>query len=212
MFIYLDESYNLRDRNKKQFISINGFMALDIAKIRKRWQQARKPFANGKRRIHANDNRFNLLRQKAVEIIRTHPVYLITAFQEIQRIPFHRDKKYFTKNKLNFEKVYTDLCKQLLFSLKLDEYKRIVITIDNRKNKASLLGKNKFRAEIFKGIKIIYPDLNVEKPRLIPSSSDVLLELADFISNIFYRDYLDNEKGILSELRIKIIQIKNPLK
>ena len=211
MYIYLDESYNLKDRNKKQFISINGFMALDIAKIRKRWKQARKPFAD-KKRIHANDKYFNSLRQKAIEIIKTHPAYLITTFQEIQKIPFHKDKKYFIKNKLNFEKIYTDLCKQLLFSLKLNEYKRIVITVDNRKNKASLLGKNKFREEIFQGLKTAYPCLRIEKPRLIPSSSDILLELADFVSNIFYRDYIDNEKGILSELRIKIIQIKNPLK
>lgn len=137
---------------------------------------------------------------------------MISVFQEIQEIPFHQDKKYFVKNKLNFEKVYTDLCKQLLFTLKLNEYKRVVITIDNRKNKASLLGKNQFREEIFKGLKIVYPDSNIEKPRLIPSSSDILLELVDFVSNAFYKYYLNNKEGILSELSIKIIQIQNPLK
>jgi|GEM_PF-1366943 len=212
MYIFLDESYNLKDRNEKQFISINGFMTTNVSIIRKRWLQERKLFSNKKRRIHASDSHFNLLRQKAVEIIKTHQVYLISVFQDIRSIPYHQDKKYFTKNKLNFEKIYTDLCKHLLFSLNLNEYKKVVITIDNRKHRAGVIGKKEFRGAVEKELKVMYPDVVFEKPRLVPSSSDVLLELADFISNAFYKCYQDNEKRDLAELKIKTIQIKNPLK
>ena len=210
MYIFLDESYNLKDRNKKQFISINGFMTTNVSIIRKRWLRARIPYAH-RRRIHAHECYFSPLREKAFEIIKTHQVYLISVFQNIRSIPYHQDKKYFTKNKLNFEKIYTDLCKHLLFSLNLDEYKKVVITIDNRKNKVGMIGKKEFRDAIEKELKIMYPDVVFEKPRLIPSSSDVLLELADFISNAFYKCYQDNERCDLAELKIKTIQIKNPL-
>ena len=212
MYIYLDESYNLKDRNKKQFISVNGFMTTNVSVIRKRWLRERKLFANKKRRIHANDSHFNPLWQKAFEIIKTHQVYLISVFQDIHNIPYHQDKKYFTKNKLNFEKIYTDLCKHLLFSLNLDEYKKVVITVDNRKHRAGIIGKKEFRGAVEKELKIMYPDVVFEKPRLVPSSSDALLELADFVSNAFYRYYQDDKKRDLAELKIKTIQIKNPLK
>ena len=44
------------------------------------------------------------------------------------------------------------------------------------------------------------------------SATDVLLELADFISNIFYRAYLKDDKQYFEDLRFKMTQIKNPLK
>jgi len=211
MYIYLDESYNLKDRSKKQFISINGFMTTDVSAIRKRWLRARMPYVH-RQRIHAHERCFAKLREKAFAIIRTHQIYLISVFQDIHKIPYQHNQKYFLKNKLNFERIYTELCKHLLFSLNLDEYKKVVITIDNRKYKAGMMGKNEFRSAIKKEINITYPDVVFEKPRMIPSSSDVLLELADFVSNAFYKYYQNNEKDYLSELKIKMIQIKNPLK
>ncbi len=211
MYIYLDESYNLKDRTKPQFISINGFMTINVSTIRKRWLRDRMPYAH-RQRIHAHERYFASLRKKAFEIIRTHQVYLISVFQDIHDIPYQHNKKYFTKNKLNFEKIYIELCKHLLFSLNLNEYKKVVITIDNRKHKAGMIGKKRFRDTIEKKLKIMYPDVVFEKPRMVPSSSDVLLELADFISNAFYKYYQNNKKSDLSELKIKTIQIKNPLK
>ena len=38
MYIYLDESYNLNDKSKKQFISINGFSVLDEKGLFKKWK------------------------------------------------------------------------------------------------------------------------------------------------------------------------------
>lgn len=55
MYIYLDESYNLKDRNKKQFISINGFMVLNERSLFKKWKDYRQPFLSKNIRIHANN-------------------------------------------------------------------------------------------------------------------------------------------------------------
>ncbi len=211
MYIYLDESYNLKDRDKKQFISINGFMVFDVAKVRKAWLKARKPYVK-KQRIHAHKKIFMPLRKKAFEIIRMNQVYLLSVIQEIHLISTKKEKGYWEKDKINFEKVYIDLCRKLLFSLRLDEYKKVVITIDNRKNKSGIIGKNIFREIIKSELNTRYPDVLIKKPRLVPSSSDILLEMADFISNSFYKYYQANEQGELSDFLIKTNKIKNPLK
>jgi len=210
MFIYLDESYNLKDRSKKQFISINGFMAPNISIIRKKWLKARKQYTKRKR-IHARDSRFEPLRKKVITIIQNNNIYLLSAFQDIQKIPFHYKKQYFIKNQLNFEKVYTDICKHLLAIPEISQFSKITTVIDNRKNKNSLIGKNDFIIAIEKELKKAYPKINIERPRLLPSTSDVLLELTDFISNIFYKAYINNNENEINKLNIKVIQTKNPL-
>ena len=40
----------------------------------------------------------------------------------------------------------------------------------------------------------------------------VLLEFADFISNIFYRAYIEDNEKFFENLKFKMVQIKNPLK
>jgi hypothetical protein len=126
MYIYLDESYNLKDRNKKQFISINGFLVLDERPIFKEWKKARKPFAKAGRRIHAKERYFSGLRPKAIDAVR-----------------------------------------------------RKDITVFNFKSQ--------------------------------PSTTDILLELADFISNILYRAYLEDDVEFLDTIAHKLVQLKNPL-
>jgi hypothetical protein len=158
MYIYLDESYNLKDRDKRQFISINGFMVFDVAKVRKAWLKARKPYAK-KQRIHAHKTIFVPLRKKAFEIIKMNQIYLLSVIQEIYLISTKKEKGYWEKDKINFEKVYIDLCRKLLFSLRLDEYKKVVITIDNRKNKSGFIGKNIFREVIKSELNTRYPNV-----------------------------------------------------
>ena len=92
MYIYLDESYNLKDRDKKQFVSVNGFMVADV---------------------------------------------------------------------------------RFLF-------------------------KNEFEYTNFKFV-------------FQPSATNVLLELADFYSNIFYRAYMNDDESFLRDCRPRIYQLKNPL-
>lgn len=116
MYIYLDESYNLKNKNKKQFISINGFSVLDERALFKKWKEYRAPFV-GKRRIHAADSAFDSLRVKAL--------------------------KLFAK-----------------------------------------------------------PDVTL---------TDILLEFADFVSNIFYREYQNGNDVFFEEIDFKLVQIKNPL-
>ena len=46
---------------------------------------------------------------------------------------------------------------------------------------------------------------------ILPSSSNILLEIADFISNTFYKQYTGEEIKSLEKLKVKTIRIKNPL-
>ena len=210
MYIYLDESYNLKDRNKKQFISINGFAVLDERSLFKKWKECRYSFV-GKRRIHANDSVFNDLRLKTLKLIGRSDLTLLSVFQIVQEIPFEKEKDYFHKNKLNFDKIYFDLLKVLFGKLKLEEYKSIKIIVDSRKHKGGLLAKETFKKEIKIFLKEKYPETKTEF-KIQPSTTDILLEFADFISNIFYRAYTKNDKKFFENLKFKMVQIKNPLK
>ena len=186
MYIYLDESYNLKDRGKPQFIS--------------------------KARIHATDKRFKPLREKSIDLIYFSPdTFFITVFQDIREIPANKASFYYKKDKLDFEKVYEDLVKSLLDRLNLREYKKVIINIDNRKHREGMLGKKKFQENILSYLKQCYPN-TIFCFRILPSASNILLEIADFISNTFYKQYIDQELGFLDKLKVKTIQIKNPLK
>ncbi len=209
LYVYLDESYNLKDRTKPQFISINGFTVFEIKNLFKKWKKYRHTFI-GRRRIHATDSAFNNLRLKAMKLIRRHDLTLLTVFQVIQELPLKKDKSYFRKGKLDFEKIYLDLLKTLFNELHLEEYKSVTIIVDARKHKAGILGKENFKKEIMQFFDQKYSETEINF-ELQPSTTNILLELADFISNIFYRAYIRNDMKFFEDLRFKIAQIKNPL-
>lgn len=210
MFIYLDESYNLKDRNNLQFISINGFAVLDVKNLFKKWKECRRNFLLKERRVHASDSRFILLKQEALKIISRPDLVLLTVFQIIQQVPQEPNKQFFSRGKLDFEKIYSEMLKCLFTQLKLDEYKRVKVILDSRKHKGGLLGKKKFQKEMEYFLRQTFAKTKSEfKPQ--SSSSDILLELADFISNAFYRAYSRNDKEFFEQLRGKLLQIKNPL-
>jgi len=209
MYIYLDESYNLKDRNKKQFISINGFAVLNERDLFKRWKEYRRPFV-GRRRIHAKDSAFNKLRLKTLKLFARHDLTLLTVFQIVQEIPFRKEKGYYDKNKLQFDKVYLDLLKALFRELNLNEYREVKIIVDSRKHKGGLLAKNKFIKEIKNFLKQKFAETKIEF-KLQPSTTDILIEFADFVSNIFYRAYIKEDTKFFENLKFKIVQIKNPL-
>lgn len=211
MYIFLDESYNLTDRNKKQFISINGFSVLDEKNLFKRWNEYRRRFIRGKRRIHATDQYFDKLKLKALKLIDKPDATLVSVFQVAQEIPFDLKKSYFYKGKLNFDKVYFDLVAELLKRLNLQEYKNVTITIDSRKHKGGVLGKNFFKNNVINFLNAQYQE-TIFNFTLQPSSSNILLELADFVSNIFYHAYIKGDEQFFNNIRFKLIQLKNPLK
>lgn len=209
MYIFLDESYNLKNRTKPQFISINGFESREVKKVWKRWKIYRRSFV-GKARIHATDRKFEPLRQRALQLIFSTDSKLLTAFQLIQAIPVKKFSPYYQKGKLNFEKVYEELLKALLDKLNLQEYKKVTITIDSRKHKKGILGKKEFQENILSFLKEYYPGTIFQFiPQ--PSHSNILLEIADFISNSFYKSYLGQKVSALEKLKSKTITIKNPL-
>lgn len=211
MYIYLDESYNLKDRSKKQFISINGFFVLDERSLFKKWKDFRHPFLSKNIRIHANNKIFNKLRMKTLKIIDKHDLTLLSSFQILQEISFKKNSVYFYKGKLNFDRIYFDLAIKLFQELNFEKYKNIKIIIDSRKHKGGILGKKDFEQKTKDFLDAEYKQTNFEF-KMQPSSNDILLELADFISNIFYKKYIEDDRKFFENLHCKIIQIKNPLK
>lgn len=210
MYIFLDESYNLKDRSKVQFISINGFETTGPKRIWKRWKLYRRRFIS-KARIHATDKRFEPLREKSLDLIYSLPdATFLTVFQTLQEIPADKDSPYYRKGKLDFEKVYEDIFKTLLDKLNLQEYKRVVINIESRKHKGGILGKKRFQENILSYLKQCYPN-TIFHFEILPSSSNILIEVADFVSNTFYRAHIGQKIKSLEKLKVKSIEIKNPL-
>lgn len=210
MFIFLDESYNLKDRTKPQFISISGFKTMAAKRIWKRWKSYRRGFVS-KARIHATDKRFELLREKAFDLIYTSSdTALLTVFQNIKEIPVGKISPYYKKDKLNFEKVYEDIFKAILDELHLQEYKQVVITLDSRKHKGGVLGEKKFQDNVMAYLKQYYPNTTFRFD-IIPSTANILIEIADFVSNTFYKQYGGQKIEYLEKLEVKTMAIKNPL-
>lgn len=206
MNIYLDESYNLQKNKGKMFISINGFFVLNDKNLRKKWRKIRKDFCL-KRRIHATDSYFDSLRIKSLKLIKRHDLTILTVFQLIQELPI---KKYYEEQKINFEKIYLNLLKSLFNKLSLSEYKQVRIIIDARSHKGGHLGRKIFINDIVLFLKYNYPK-TIFVYKQTPSYQDTLIELADFISNTFYRAYQRDDEKLFEELSLKLIKIKNPL-
>ena len=211
MYIFLDESYNLKDRTKLQFISINGFKTIDTRKIWKGWKDYRLPFV-GKSRIHASDRLFEPLRAKCLKLLNTHPdITLFTAIQEIRMIPVSGDIAYYNKEgKFLFDNVYANILKELLKEMNLHAYKKVFIIIDSRKHNRGVLGKKQFQNNIQYFLKNWYPN-TISNFDMQSSASNILLEIADFVSNSFYRQYLGQEILLLKSLKGKTLKLKNPL-
>jgi len=210
MYIFLDESYNLKDRAKPQFISINGFKTIEVKKVWKRWKKYRRQFI-GRARIHATDRKFEPLRQKVLHLISLTESKLLTVFQLIREVPAEKFTPYYKKGKLNFEKVYEEMLKALLVELNLQEYRKVTIVIDSQKHKKGMLEKKEFQENILSFLKSYYPG-TISSFTLQPSYSNILLEIADFISNSFYKNYCGQPMLTLENLKIKTVAIKNPLK
>jgi len=211
MYIFLDESYNLKDRTKPQFISISGFKTTAIKRIWKKWKVYRRKFIS-KARIHATDKRFEPLRKKSLDLIYSSTeTTILTSIQILQKIPAGKGSSYYKKDKLDFEKVYEDLLKALLDKLSLQEYKKVIINIDSRKHKGGVFGKKRFQENILSYLKQHYPN-TIFRFVILPSTSNILLEIADFVSNSFYKYYTGQEILSLKKLKIKTIEIKNPLR
>ncbi len=206
MNIYLDESYNLQKNRGKMFISINGFAVLDEKALRKRWRAIRKPHTTSKRRIHATDSHFDELRDKSITLLGRHDVNILSVFQLTQEI----SHDYFDKDGIKFDSVYADLLKKLFLKLSLGEYQKVKIVVDARKHKGGKLGEKVFRNTIEDYLKHEFARTD-SIFKATPSYMDMLVELADFVSNTFYKEYHSDSEHVFEKLGFRFIQIKNPL-
>ena len=135
-----------------------------------------------------------------------HDVNILSMFQLIQEIPH----SYFDDGAIRFDMIYAALLKKLFATLSLGEYQHARIVADARKHKGGQLGEKKFRQEIEKFLSDQFPSTHCVF-KLTPSYTDTLLELADFISNTFYREYQRDSEHVFRKLRFRLVQIKNPL-
>ncbi|MGQ0548786.1 MAG: DUF3800 domain-containing protein [Armatimonadota bacterium] len=211
MFIYLDESYNLADRSKPLFISINGFAIIDEAALRRRWRELRRPYAE-RRRIHATDSRFEPLRPKAFALLAQRDATVLNASQDLRTLPVGKNSPYFGKDGVNVERVYEDLMKRLITALPLQGRRSIRLVIDSRKVKHGHLGRESFRASVLGYLRARLPNTTATLT-ISPSASDILLEIADFVSNTFYKQYATGRSApaITDTPGLKLLQIVNPL-
>jgi len=188
------------------FISINGFAVLDDEILRKRWKIIRKDYVKSKRRIHATDSHFEKLREKSIKLLGRHDVNILSVFQLTQELPFN----YFDNEKMKFDYVYTDLLKKLFIEMRLNEYQKARIIIDARKHEGGRLVEKKFKKEIEEFLKKEFTRTHCVY-KTVHSYQDVLVELADFVSNTFYKEYQNDSSHIFEEIGFRLIQIKNPL-
>lgn len=188
------------------FMSINGFTVLNAKRLRKRWKHVRKPYTKHKRRIHATDPYFEDLRAKSISLLKINDVSIASVFQLIQEIPY----EYFDTQGMQFDHIYSELLKCLFKELSLHEYKNVKIIIDSRKHLGGTLGAHQFQHDIEQFLK---KEFSTTDCSFLPTPSyiDILVELADFVSNTFYKSYQQNNQDVFSNLGYRLIQIKNPL-
>ena len=138
--------------------------------------------------------------------MKIHDISVASVFQLVQELPY----EYFDKQGMQFERVYSELLKRLFKELSLQEYKQVRIIVDSRKYPSDTLGANQFQKEIEQFLK---KEFSSTKSAFLPTPSyvDVLVELADFVSNTFYRAYQADDQTVFDQLGYKLIQIKNPL-
>lgn len=208
MNIYLDESYNLQKEKGKLFISINGFCVDDDKKLENEWKTYRKMFLK-KKRIHAIDSSFEVLRNSTFKLLRKHEAVFVSSYQDIKLL---FNKKYWLETGLNIDLVYKELLIKLFSKIDLTTNNDIVVVVDARKIKGGILATKHFNNEIKQSIKKLLSPATKFKYSVVPSYMDILLELADFVSNTFYKKYSKNDVEYFKNYGKNLIQIKNPLK
>jgi hypothetical protein len=176
-----------------------------------RWKALRQPFAERKR-IHATDSRFEPLRGKAFALLAQRDATVLNASQDLRTLPVGRDSPYFRKAGTDFERVYEDLMKRLLTALPLPQRKSVRLVLDSRKVKGGYLGRERFRVEILRFLRMRFPGTTAAFT-ISPSATDILLEIADFVSNTFYKQYATGRSApaITDTPGLKLLQIVNPL-
>ena len=205
MYIYLDESYNLQKKKGRQFISISGFIVDNDLALLKKWKIARQDYLKLGKRIHAADSNFSKLRIQSLRVLKQQRSGVISMFQDIGNLP----NQYFKNNYLDFEAVYLNLIKNLIQELPLNKQDRVVVIIDSRPYKGGNFTKTLFQNEIIDFLNHRFPG-SVCTFKIVPSYSDPLLELADFISNTLYQFYIKDDFSFKG-FNLPVLQIKNPL-
>lgn len=131
---------------------------------------------------------------------------IVSVFQLVKEVP----QGYFGSDGMKFDTVYADLLKRLFLELSLGEYRRVRILIDARKHAGGKLGERVFKKSVEDFLVDAFPKTRCTF-KLVPSYADILIELADFVSNTLYKEYRYETEHVFATLGCRLIQIKNPL-
>lgn len=210
MYIYLDETFNLKKGTKNQFLAIAGYETQDPKKLIKLFlkiKSAKLP----KKWIGSEIKSANIVAEKLIkpylfQKLSDTDISIYSNLQYKNYLP----RKYFKNEVLNYDLLYLDLLKDLLtrrWSFK--DNKIIILTLDTFKTKK--ISKREIISSLKTDLALKYPnktfDITFES-----SASFLNLQIADFVCGIFYDWVLGNKKWFRSlKYHIKKITL-NPLK
>ncbi|HEX9722450.1 MAG TPA: DUF3800 domain-containing protein [Candidatus Paceibacterota bacterium] len=208
MYIYLDESFQLKRGTENQFLIIAGFATSDPARIAKVFNRIKKHTLPKKlitREIKSTnplaDRAFKpkLFRELQAEDVQ---IYAIT------QIKHQLPHDYFAKDQLLYDKLYLDLLKILLVNeWDYHDEEIVVTTMDTYRPR--LLKRGDIISVLQSELAQKYPDKHF---RIQFQTSELLnLQLADHICGVFYQLMQNNQKWFeMIKPKLKKI-VANPL-
>jgi len=209
MYIYLDETFNLKKGSKNQFLAIAGFSPSkpkDLAKRFNTLKRLKLPRSYRNIEVKSTDRITNKsFKPTLLKQIAQRDIEIYCNIQFKNQLPL----KYFRQNKLDYDLLYLDLLTDLLAQRwRYDDNKVIIITLDTFQTKRIDKGNiiHLLRMDLVKRYPskhfTIYFETSADYPNL---------QIADFICGAFSDDILGSSinKALLSSKIIKIT--KNPL-
>lgn len=209
MYIYLDETFNLKKGSKNQFLAIAGFSTNNPKQISKLFDRIKKSSLpkklSGREIKSANILAEKLIKPKLFPALLNFDIEIYCCTQQKNLL----SNIYFPKQKLNYDKLYLDLLSDLLVNQwHYRDQKIIILTLDTFKTKK--INKQKISQTLMISLKEKYPKINFQI-NFVSSAGELNLQLADFICGIFYDRVLQNEKWF-KIVKSKVIKNKlNPL-
>jgi len=207
-YIYIDETYNLREGSQNQFLAIAGFGTENTRKIAKLYKILKNRILSKKKQgieIKSTDRLAEKqLRPQLFKRLQQNDLEIYAVYQYKNQLPF----RYFRKNKLLYEQFYLNLLVHLFIKKwQFSNQKQIMITLDNFKTKN--ISKEKMIFYLAQRLEEKYPQKRFSI-QFADSAKLLALQIADQICGIFYQAFTNKSKANFGELGSTIIS--NPLK
>lgn len=192
MYIYLDETFNLKKGTKNQFLAIAGYSTENPRSLVKIFAQVKKsklPNRLSNSEIKSTDRiAEKLVKPFLFPQIAQTDISIYCNLQHKNSLP----SRYYRKDKLNYDQLYLDLLFDLLIKRwQYQDSEIIIMTLDTFKTKK--IDKSKIIKHLKEDLKKKYPKKNFQI-NFESSASSLNLQLADFICSVFYDKVLGNKQ------------------